>query len=131
MLTYGSESWVWQSAHESRINAVEMLSLRKIGGVTLVDRIENKVMRQRFGLKESVGVKMRKGMLRWFGYVERMDDERLTKQIYRVEVEESRSRGSPRHTFYGQIDHGLSEGYVRSHKKRRACMKRDMNVRSK
>ena len=128
-LTYGSESWVWKSAHESRINAVEMRALRKICGVTLADRVENKAIRQRAGVKESVGVKVRKGMLRWFGHVERMEEERLTKQIYSAKVEGCRGRGRPRHTFQDQIDRVLSEGDVRSHKNRRACMKRVMSVR--
>ncbi|GBP93461.1 hypothetical protein EVAR_65598_1 [Eumeta japonica] len=30
-LIYGSESWVWQKKYESRINAVEMPSLRRLG----------------------------------------------------------------------------------------------------
>ncbi|KAJ0175498.1 hypothetical protein K1T71_008657 [Dendrolimus kikuchii] len=55
--------------------------------------------------KESVGVKVRKGMLRWFGHVERMHDERMTKQIYNAKVDGCRSRGRPRHTFHDQIDH--------------------------
>ncbi|GBP21269.1 hypothetical protein EVAR_11664_1 [Eumeta japonica] len=33
-LTYGSKSWVWQKKNESRINAVEMLSLRSTCGVS-------------------------------------------------------------------------------------------------
>ncbi|KAJ0171844.1 hypothetical protein K1T71_012607, partial [Dendrolimus kikuchii] len=35
----------------------------------------------------SVGVKVRKGMLRWFGHVERMHDERMNKQIYNAKVD--------------------------------------------
>ena len=48
------------------------------------------------GLKESVIIKMHKGMLRWFGHVERMEDERLTKKIYNAKACERRSRGRPR-----------------------------------
>ncbi|KAJ0176387.1 hypothetical protein K1T71_007566 [Dendrolimus kikuchii] len=82
-----------------------------------------------YGLKEGVGVKVRKGMLRWFGHVERMHDERMTKQIYNAKVDGSRSRGRPRHTFHDQIDRVLAEGDVRSLKNRRACMTRVMNVK--
>ncbi|KAJ0172339.1 hypothetical protein K1T71_012312 [Dendrolimus kikuchii] len=128
-LTYGSESWVWKKEHESRVNAVEMRALRKICGVTLADRVRNTEVRKRVGLKESVGVKVRKGMLRWFGHVERMHDERMTKQIYNAKVDGCRSRGRPRHTFHDQIDRVLAEGDVRSLKNRRACMTRVMNVK--
>ena len=127
-LMYGSESWVWQREHESRINAVEMRSLRKICGVTLADRVPNDDVRKRVGLKESVGVKIRRGMLRWFGHVERMQDDRMTKQIYNAKVDGCRSRGRPRLTYHDQINRALEEGDVRSFKNRRACMKRVMNV---
>jgi hypothetical protein len=34
-LMYGSESWVWQKKHTSRVNAVEMRALRSMIGVKL------------------------------------------------------------------------------------------------
>ncbi|GBP82570.1 hypothetical protein EVAR_87816_1 [Eumeta japonica] len=40
-LMYGSESWVWQKKNESRINAVEMRSLRSMCGVSRKDRCRN------------------------------------------------------------------------------------------
>jgi hypothetical protein len=33
-------------------------------------------------VKEDVVTKIEKNMLRWFGHVERMDERRLTKEIY-------------------------------------------------
>ena len=67
------------------MNAVEMRSLRKLCGVTLADQIRNEEIRRMAGLKESVIIKMHKGMLRWFGHVERMEDERLTKKDIQCE----------------------------------------------
>ncbi|KAJ0182139.1 hypothetical protein K1T71_002861 [Dendrolimus kikuchii] len=46
-------------------------------------------------------------MLRWFGHVERMHDERMTKQIYNAKVDGCRSRGRPRRTFHDQIDRAV------------------------
>jgi hypothetical protein len=37
-------------------------------------------------VKEDVVTKIEKNLLRWFGHVERMDEERLTKEIYEVGV---------------------------------------------
>jgi hypothetical protein len=37
-LMYGSESWVWQKKHTSRVNAVEIRALRSMIGVELSDR---------------------------------------------------------------------------------------------
>ena len=63
-LLYGSEAWVCQKKHESKVNAVEMRSLRKLCGVTLADQIRNEEIRRMAGFKESVIIKMHKGMVR-------------------------------------------------------------------
>ena len=41
---------------------------------------------------------MHKGMLKWVGHVERMEDERLTKKIYKRK-RVKKSRGRPRLTY--------------------------------
>jgi hypothetical protein len=78
---YGSESWVWQKKHTSRLNAVEMRAVRSMIGVKLSDGVRKQVVRKECGVKEDVVTKIEKNMLRWFGHVERMDERRLTKEI--------------------------------------------------
>ena len=90
---YGSECWVWQKKHESRLNAVEMRSLRRIAGVKLMDRMRNSVMREHCGMIEDVVTKIEKGTLRWFGHVERMDEGSLAKQIYEARVNGQTGKG--------------------------------------
>ncbi|GBP81396.1 hypothetical protein EVAR_52658_1 [Eumeta japonica] len=46
--------WVWQKKNESRVNAVEMQSLRSMCRVSRKDRRRNSDVRQRCGLKEDV-----------------------------------------------------------------------------
>ena len=36
------------------------------------------------------------GVLRWFGNVERMEDERMAKRVYESDVRDVRRRGKPR-----------------------------------
>ncbi|GBP67906.1 hypothetical protein EVAR_38374_1 [Eumeta japonica] len=86
MLTYGRESWVWQKKNESRINVVEMRSLRRMYGVFWKDRYRNSIVKERCGLQEDVVIRVERGILRWFGHLERMNESRLTKQIYRANV---------------------------------------------
>jgi hypothetical protein len=48
--------------------------------------------------------KIEKKMLRWFGHVERMNERRLSKDIYEVNLGGSAVRERPRRTFVDQID---------------------------
>ncbi|GBP25045.1 hypothetical protein EVAR_19525_1 [Eumeta japonica] len=48
------ESWVWQKENKSMINAVDMLWLRSMCGVSQKDRCRNSDVRKRCGLKKDV-----------------------------------------------------------------------------
>jgi hypothetical protein len=61
-------------------------------------------------------------MLRWFRHVERMDERRLTKKIYEVDVGGNAGRGKRRLTFLDQIGEVLEKGQVKSTLNRRACL---------
>jgi hypothetical protein len=80
-LTYGCESWVWQEKHKSRIGATEMKYLRRVCGVTMLDRVRNTVVRERCNARGGVEEVVCKSMLRWFGHMERMSKDRLTKRV--------------------------------------------------
>ena len=43
-----------------------------------------------------VGQKMDQGVLGWFGHVERMENERMTKRVYESDIRGVRRRGRPR-----------------------------------
>ncbi|GBP49979.1 hypothetical protein EVAR_37064_1 [Eumeta japonica] len=62
-LICGSVSWVWQKKNESRINAMEMRSLRSMCGVSRKNRIINNDVRERCGLKEDEVTRVKRKVL--------------------------------------------------------------------
>ena len=69
--------------------------------MTRVDRLRNEEVRRRAGVPYELAERVDESVLRWFGHVERMDEGRLTKRVWRGEVDGSRVRGRPR---YGWTD---------------------------
>jgi hypothetical protein len=71
----------------------------KLGSMTgkaLKNGVLNDWVKKECKLKEDVKVKIQKNVMRWFGHVERIDDERLTKSIYKGNVRKKRERGRPK-----------------------------------
>ena len=94
-LLYGCETWTVQKRHESRLQACEMMCLRRIEGVSRLDRMRNEDIRQ--SLRQVAVVDMMKDrQMRWKEKLERMDGSRLVKQVYEGDVVGKRPRGRPR-----------------------------------
>ena len=67
-------------------------------GVTLRDIKSSEELRQRLGI-ESMTEVVRRGRLRWFGHVERKDDNDWVKACQRFEAAGKRGRGRGRKTW--------------------------------
>ena len=98
---YGSEAWGLKMKERNTLNVFDMRCLRSMCGVTRVDRLRNEEVRRRAGVPYELAERVDESVLRWFGHVERMDEGRLTKRVWRGEVDGSRVRGRPR---YGWTD---------------------------
>ena len=92
---YGAEAWWLREGVKKRLNVFEMKCLRKIRGVTVMDRMRNEVIREEVGVMRDLAGRVESCVLRWFGHVERMDGERMAKRIYDSGVEGGRGRGRP------------------------------------
>ena len=103
-LLYGCETWVMKKRDRKRIEAVEMNCLRNICGVRRIDRVSNAEIRRRCGKSGGVSQKMDQGVLRWFGHVERMGDERLARRVYESHVRGTRRRGRPRKCWMNGVN---------------------------
>ncbi len=93
-VAYASETWVWNQAQRSKIQAVEMSYLRGGCGVNRTDGESNENVYRKFGVSSkgegmSCGVveMVKRSTLRWFGPMERMDKRELTKRIYRSKID--------------------------------------------
>ena len=65
-------------------------------GVSRLDRIRNEVVRARTGVRRELVARVDMSVLRWFGHVERMDNERLLKKVMTAKVDRRSARGRPR-----------------------------------
>ena len=72
---YGSESWGMKVTERQKLNMCEMKCLRSMTGVSRLDRVRNKVVRARTGVRRELAARVDMNVLRWFGHVERMDNE--------------------------------------------------------
>ena len=59
-----------------------MKCLRSMTGVSHLDRVRNEVVRARTGVRREMAARVDMNVLRWFGHVERMDNEQLLKKVY-------------------------------------------------
>ena len=77
---YGSELWGMKNYERKKFNVFEMKCLRSTCGVSRLARIRNEEVRERTGVRKELAVRVDNNVLRRFGHVERMDDERLLKR---------------------------------------------------
>ena len=74
-LLYGSEVWAASAEDRRRMGVMEMKCMRAMCGVSIWDRIRNEEVRRRCGSELSIGERMDRNVLRWYGHVERMEEE--------------------------------------------------------
>ena len=102
-LMYGSETWTLQKRHRSRIQAMEMRYLRKIEGVTRLDRLSNEDIRRRLGAEAVLAVVDRKKK-EWRERIEGMSHETLVRRVFEEDTCGSRPRGRPRKRWIDDIE---------------------------
>ncbi|GBP95485.1 hypothetical protein EVAR_65216_1 [Eumeta japonica] len=89
---YGSESWVWRNKNESRINTMEIRSLRSMCGVSRTDRCRNSDVKERCCLKEDVVSRVEKYLSEHTGtVVENYEDIERIYSTLKIEIEHNYS----------------------------------------
>ena len=90
---YGSETMLWKEKDISTIKAVQVDILRGLLGIRRMDRVLNAQIRELYRVKKGLDERIDEGVLWWFGHVERMERDRITKRVYVEECAGSRSVG--------------------------------------
>ena len=108
VLVYGSETWAIKAEDLARLRRAERMMVRRMCGVSLKDRKRSDELLNRLGI-ECVENKIQRGRLRWFGHVERKEENNWVKKCTRMNVIGVVDRGAPRKTW-------------------RSCVKRDMKA---
>ena len=108
-LLYGSETWTTYSRQERRLNTFHLRCLKKILGIKWQDRKTNVEILQ---LAETTSIHsiLCNRRLRWLGHVQRMEDQRLPKQLLYGELKTgSRKRGRPKMRYKDNCKRDLNK----------------------
>ena len=103
-----ARTWAIKAEDLARLRRAERMMVRRMCGVSLKDRKRSDELLNRLGI-ECVENKIQRGRLRWFGHVERKEENNWVKKCTRMNVIGVVDRGAPRKTW-------------------RSCVKRDMKA---
>ena len=82
LLRYGNETMLWKKKERSRVKAIQMDNLRGLLGIRRMDGIPNARIRELCGVRKRPDERIDEGVLSWFGHVERMERDMITKRVY-------------------------------------------------
>ena len=89
-----------------------MDNLRSVLGVRRIDKIRNEFIRSTCGVEKGINERINESMLRWFGHVERMDDSRMVKRMYKSECIGKRPPGRAKRRWIDSVEECLVEKNV-------------------
>ena len=72
-------------------------------GIRRMDKVPNAQIRQLCGVTKDVNEKIDEDVLRWFGLVERIENDRIPKRVYVEECASSCSVGTSRKRWIGTV----------------------------
>jgi hypothetical protein len=87
---------------KQNLQTAELECLRRVRGKTRRDKIRNQMIRTTLGTQPLQNT-IEQAHLRWFRNFNRMDEERLTKQVW-----EARTEGLRNDPEEGHVEHGMT-----------------------
>ena len=74
-----------------------------------LDRFRNEVVRARTGVRRELAARADMNVLRWFGRVERMDNERLLKKVMNAKADGRSAKVRPRFGWMDGVKRALND----------------------
>src|SRR5215469_4432105 len=84
---YESKVWGLKAKEKYSLEFFEMKGLRSMCGILLRGRIRNERIRERCGWDRSLISRYEQSILKWYGHVMRMNEDRLMKKVLNDVVE--------------------------------------------
>ena len=84
-----------RSPERRKVNVLEVKCSKSLVGVSRMDRVRNEEMRGRAGIERELASRAGQRVLRRFGYVERMDEYRMSRSVLMAEESGGWVRGRP------------------------------------
>ena len=101
-LKFGREAWVLKKREEQRLEAAQMKFLRRLLGITKLDKGKNQRIREETGA-QNVVKEIKQYQKKWLQHVQRMDTNRIPKQAIKYRPKGRRNMGRPRKRWRDQI----------------------------
>ena len=107
-MVYGLETAAVTKKQVEEMEVAEMKMLRFAMRVTGKDKIRNEHIRSTVKI-ERLGMKMKEGRLRWYGYVMRRDQEYVGRKMMKMELPGKRRRGRPKRRFLDVVKEDMQD----------------------
>ena len=91
---YGLETMAMTEKQQDKLQVCDNNWLRRIAGVTRIDKRRMEELREEVGVRENLTRKLVRSRLKWGGHVERMEGVLMSKANV-LKVEDRRRRGRP------------------------------------
>ena len=95
VLLYGAECWTVSKKEEHILEKTEMRMLRRIKGATLRDKVNSVDISKELGVT-GIQEKVREMRIRWYGHMQRMEENNEVRAVVDMRVPGKRPRGRPR-----------------------------------
>ena len=98
VMMYGSETWAMKVEDTQKLKRTKASMMRPMCGISLKKHLPNEALKRRLGI-DCVFDLVRRSRLRWFGHIERKDDQQRVNKCMDFKVDGSAGKGKPRKSW--------------------------------